>query len=228
MLGHIAGRPSPSWDKIQAIVVLLMRYILLFATALFLVPYVVWRTNTLSPLSHPNSRSKNSIPHFSNSYVALRKVPAAGPRPFQRLHNLLKKYTPWQILIGALTTLYAAHHADLLLGLTPAEPEKKMVLVSLVLFSPLTFPSPLLLNSIASLVFHAYISCIVPPLSLFLLRNAIPSCLSVVVLQCLAAHLYHLPICTLDQHRTFPPSQLPLITTTYTPSDPMSPITVLA
>ncbi|KAG0292607.1 hypothetical protein BGZ96_003942 [Linnemannia gamsii] len=84
MLGHIAGRPSPSWDKIQAIVVLLM------------------------------------------SYVALRKVPAAGPRPFQRLHNLLKKYTPWQILIGALTTLYAAHHADLLLGLTPAEPEKKM------------------------------------------------------------------------------------------------------
>ncbi|KAF9547012.1 hypothetical protein EC957_009016 [Mortierella hygrophila] len=84
MLGHIAGRPSPSWDKIQAIVVLLM------------------------------------------SYVALRKVPAAGPRPFQKLHNLLKKYTPWQILIGALTTLYAAHHADLLLGLTPAEPEKKM------------------------------------------------------------------------------------------------------
>ncbi|KAF9296444.1 Alpha/Beta hydrolase protein [Linnemannia elongata] len=84
MLGHIAGRPSPSWDKIQAIVVLLM------------------------------------------SYVALRKVPATGPRPFQKLHNLLKKYTPWQILIGALTTLYAAHHADLLLSLTPAEPEKKM------------------------------------------------------------------------------------------------------
>ncbi|KAG0327305.1 hypothetical protein BGZ99_007900 [Dissophora globulifera] len=49
-----------------------------------------------------------------------------GPRPFQRLHNLLKRFTPWQILIGALTTLYAAHHADLLLGLTPAEPEKKM------------------------------------------------------------------------------------------------------
>ncbi|KAI1315745.1 hypothetical protein EDD11_000395 [Mortierella claussenii] len=53
-------------------------------------------------------------------------MPSTGPRPFQRLHNLLKKYTPWQILIGALTTLYAAHHADLLLGLTPAEPEKKM------------------------------------------------------------------------------------------------------
>jgi len=26
MLGHIAGRPSPSWDKIQAVVVLFMRY----------------------------------------------------------------------------------------------------------------------------------------------------------------------------------------------------------
>ncbi|KAF9953495.1 hypothetical protein BGZ70_000223 [Mortierella alpina] len=59
-------------------------------------------------------------------YVALRKVPPTGPRAFQRLHNALKKYTPWQILIGALTTLYAAHHADLFVGLTPAEPEKKM------------------------------------------------------------------------------------------------------
>ncbi|KAG0041755.1 hypothetical protein BGZ83_001356 [Gryganskiella cystojenkinii] len=84
MLGHIAGRPSPSWDKIQAVVVLFM------------------------------------------SYIALRKMPAAGPGPFQRAHKFLRKYTPWQILIGALTTLYAAHHADLLLGLTPAEPEKKM------------------------------------------------------------------------------------------------------
>ncbi len=65
---------------------------------------------------------------FFVSYVALRKVPPTGPRAFQRLHTALKKYTPWQILIGALTTLYAAHHADLLVGLTPAEPEKKMVL----------------------------------------------------------------------------------------------------
>ncbi|KAF9108308.1 hypothetical protein BGX27_008399 [Mortierella sp. AM989] len=84
MLGHIAGRPSPTWDKIQAVVVLFL------------------------------------------SYIALRKVPPAGPRPFQRMHKFLKKFTPWQILIGALTTLYAAHHSDLLLGLTPAEPEKKM------------------------------------------------------------------------------------------------------
>ncbi|KAF9957918.1 hypothetical protein BGZ65_001787 [Modicella reniformis] len=84
MLGHIAGRPAPSWDKVQAVVVLFM------------------------------------------CYVALRKIPPQGPPPFQRLHHLLKKFTPWQILIGALTTLYTAHHADLLLGLTPAEPEKKM------------------------------------------------------------------------------------------------------
>ncbi|KAF9583118.1 hypothetical protein BGW38_010213, partial [Lunasporangiospora selenospora] len=84
MLGHIAGRPSPSWDKIQAVVVLCM------------------------------------------SYIALRKMPAQGPRPFKSVHQFLKKYTPWQILIGALTTLYAAHHADILLGLTPAENEKKM------------------------------------------------------------------------------------------------------
>lgn len=55
-------------------------------------------------------------------------MPANGPRPFQRLHRFLKGYTPWQIIIGALTTVYAAHHADLLLGLTPAEEEKKMVI----------------------------------------------------------------------------------------------------
>ncbi|KAG0345037.1 hypothetical protein BG004_004015 [Podila humilis] len=53
-------------------------------------------------------------------------MPASGPRPFQRLHRLLKGYTPWQIIIGALTTVYAAHHADLFLGLNPAEEEKKM------------------------------------------------------------------------------------------------------
>ncbi|KAG0224777.1 hypothetical protein BGX31_007858, partial [Mortierella sp. GBA43] len=86
MLGHIAGRPSPSWDKVQAVVVLFMRQV----------------------------------------YIALRKMPPQGPRPFQRMHDLLKRFTPWQLLIGALTTLYTAHHADLLLGLTPAEPEKKM------------------------------------------------------------------------------------------------------
>jgi len=28
MLGHIAGRPSPAWDKVQAIVVLFMRQVL--------------------------------------------------------------------------------------------------------------------------------------------------------------------------------------------------------
>ncbi|KAF9398993.1 hypothetical protein BGX21_006950 [Mortierella sp. AD011] len=53
-------------------------------------------------------------------------IELTGPRPFKGLHNFLKKFTPWQIIVGALTTLYAAHHADLLLGLTPAEPEKKM------------------------------------------------------------------------------------------------------
>lgn len=117
--------------------------------------------------------------HFKStpySYVALRKVPATGPRPFQKLHNLLKKYTPWQILIGALTTLYAAHHADLLLSLTPAEPEKKMVRTSFFLhivslpftLSPIlsfcpSFPSQT--DSIAPLLlFHAHISCFVPPL----------------------------------------------------------------
>ncbi|KAG0212902.1 hypothetical protein BGX28_005364 [Mortierella sp. GBA30] len=71
-------------------------------------------------------KNMNLTIELSMNYIALRKVPPAGPNVFQRLHNALKKYTPWQILIGALTTLYAAHHADLLLGLTPAEPEKKM------------------------------------------------------------------------------------------------------
>ncbi|KAF9438179.1 hypothetical protein BGZ76_009386 [Entomortierella beljakovae] len=53
-------------------------------------------------------------------------MPRDGPRPFRKLNEILKKYTPWQLVIGALTTIYAAHHSDLLLGLTAAEPEKKM------------------------------------------------------------------------------------------------------
>lgn len=89
---------------------------------------------------HPNHR-----PAFifePNSYIALRKMPANGPRPFQRLHRFLKGYTPWQIIIGALTTVYAAHHADLLLGLTPAEEEKKMVNIHFVnARSPVNNPS---------------------------------------------------------------------------------------
>ncbi|KAF9163982.1 hypothetical protein DFQ26_001938 [Actinomortierella ambigua] len=62
----------------------------------------------------------------THNYVALRKVPKQGPKLFQRLDRILSKYTPWQILVGTFTVMYASHHADLFLGLTPAEEEKKM------------------------------------------------------------------------------------------------------
>ncbi|KAG8764080.1 hypothetical protein FRC12_008291, partial [Ceratobasidium sp. 428] len=47
-----------------------------------------------------------------------------GPRVLwiRRFNRLLARFTPWQIIVGVLSTLYAARHLDSIIGLGSPEP----------------------------------------------------------------------------------------------------------
>ncbi|EIW82765.1 alpha beta-hydrolase [Coniophora puteana RWD-64-598 SS2] len=101
MIDHLAGRPSPSWKRTQA---------------RLLHPYL-----GLSPNANRNAQVFLVI-FFWAWRLALGNANAPRILWLRKINRYLKRFTPWQIIVSVLTTMYAARNIDKILGLGAPEP----------------------------------------------------------------------------------------------------------
>ena len=117
MIDHIFGRPSPSWKRTQVRVrcdhyALNLRYILTPGhQALFVLTFWIWRLlygREIPPRLFWLREMNRALGLRMNVLV-----------PELRMADPLRtvRFSPWQIIVGTLTTMYASRNLDKLLGL---------------------------------------------------------------------------------------------------------------
>ncbi|OCF55305.1 hormone-sensitive lipase [Kwoniella mangroviensis CBS 10435] len=121
MIDHILGRPSPALRRTQIFLVLF---------------FWIWRlykgdgaprsSLTRSAISpSPSQRAQLRGPQNQRAWIARLWVKIVGRRMVRWIGNMnekLKHFTPYQLILGTLTLVYALRHLDDLLGLGAPEP----------------------------------------------------------------------------------------------------------